>query len=185
MCECELPGHESYVEFRRVFRGWPSRRLASILLGPLNVTRLRHLQQRTARPAGPCSRAVVHRFLLHITSRLLHPHLISPHLITASRRHVDKCSQRDAHHAFPDFVFQTSLLTIDPSTAEVSAAHRIIGNHSHPSTPPPSSRGAASKLGLQFESRSRGNFAFASNSGRKLHMCPQTNRQDLRSEIPA
>jgi hypothetical protein len=141
-------------------RGWPSRRRASLLLGALNVTRLRHLQHAQHAPRAPA--AVQLSIASSFTSRLLHPHLISPNLISASQRHVDKCSQRDAHHAFPDFVFQTFLLAIDSSTAEVSTTNRIIGNPSESSAPPPSSRGAASKLGLKFESRSRGNFAFAS-----------------------
>lgn len=127
-------------------RGRPSRRRASLLLAALNVTRLRHLQHAQHAPRAPA--AVQLSIASCFTSRLLHPPLISPNLISASQRHVDKCSQRDAHHAFPDFVFQTSLLTIDSSTAEVSATNRIIGNPSDSSTPPPSSRGAASKLGL-------------------------------------
>jgi hypothetical protein len=92
---------------------------------PLNVTRLRHLQHPRRAPAAV---QLSIRFLLHITSASSSSHLASSRLISASHSHVDKCSQHDAHHAFPDFFFQTSLLKIDPSTAEVSAANRIFGN---------------------------------------------------------
>ncbi len=80
-CECGVCGHDPYQrELRRVFHPWPSRRRASLLLGPLSVTRLRlvcstHSTLRQAPAAVQLSIASC------FTSGLLHPDLISPHLI--------------------------------------------------------------------------------------------------------